>query len=91
MDLEQAIVCSVVFIAGIVIGIVIQKIHTNKKIPYGGKIILDYRINVSDMETIQPYNRAHWHEYKKLLFDVEYTPPENIGFYDRTKKFGNME
>ena len=86
MSLSQAIVCATVFITGIIIGIVLNKIKTHKKAPWAGYIVMDYRINSDDSIGIQsPYKQSHWHECKYLTFSVKVIPPEQMQFYDRTK------
>lgn len=86
MNLEQSIVCAVVFIVGIIIGIVINKIHMHKKAPWAGNVVIDYRINAEDHIGIEsPYRISHWHEYKYLTFSVKKVGPEEMKFYDRTK------
>ena len=71
MDLEQAIVCSVVFITGIIIGIVIHKIHISKKLPWAGNVVIDTRNPNGDTISIEsPKNITKWDKYKEIRFSV---------------------
>jgi hypothetical protein len=86
MDLEQAIVCAVVFIVGIIIGIVIEKLRTHKRAPWAGNLVMDYRINAEDHIGIESaYKVSHWHKYKYLTFSVKKVGPDQMKFYDRTE------
>lgn len=91
MDLEYAIVCAVVFIVGILLGVLIHKIRWNKKMIFGGYMLLDHRINSTQAENIEPYNRSKWQNYKYIWFKVDYEGPEKPGFYNRVNKFGKVD
>lgn len=65
-----AFMCGVCLI-GVVIGIVIEKIHQNKKIPWAGNVVIDTRRPNGDTIGIEsPHNITHWHKYKQLKFTV---------------------
>ena len=71
MSLEQALVCASVFIAGIIIGIVINKIHVSKKIPWAGNVVIDTRNPNGDTISIEsPKNITKWDKYKEIKFTV---------------------
>lgn len=71
MSLEYAIVCATVFIVGIIIGIIIHKIHINKKIPWAGNVVIDTRNPNGDTISIEsPKNITKWDKYKEIKFTV---------------------
>ena len=71
MDLEQAIVCAVVFIVGIIIGIIINKIHVSKRVPWAGNVVIDTRNPNGDTISIEsPKNITKWDKYKEIKFTV---------------------
>ena len=71
MSLEYAIVCATVFIVGIIIGIIIHKIHISKKIPWAGNVVIDTRNPNGDTISIEsPKNITKWDKYKEIKFTV---------------------
>lgn len=71
MDLQTAIVCAVVFIAGIIIGIVFKDIRYKHKVPWAGNVVIDTRRPNGDTISIEsPKNISHWEDYKELRFTV---------------------
>ena len=71
MELQTAIVCAVVFIAGIIIGIVFKDIRYKRKVPWAGNVVIDTRRPNGDTISIEsPKNISHWEDYKELRFSV---------------------
>jgi len=71
MNLEYAIVCSVVFIAGLIIGYIFHKIRMTRKIPWAGNVVIDTRRPNGDTIGIEsPKDISHWHNYKEIRFTV---------------------
>ena len=71
MSLEQAIVAAVLFITGIIIGMVLQKIRYSRKIPWAGNVVIDTRRPNGDTIGIEsPKDIRHWDKYKQLRFTV---------------------
>lgn len=65
-----AFMCGVGFI-GVIIGIVVEKIHQNKRIPWAGNVVIDTRRPNGDTIGIEsPHNVTHWHKYKQIKFTV---------------------
>jgi len=71
MDLQTAIVCAVVFIVGIIIGIVLKDIRYRHRVPWAGNVVIDTRRPNGDTISIEsPKNISHWEDYKELRFTV---------------------
>jgi len=71
MDLTYAIVCAVVFIAGIIIGSVWTKVRYKRKTPWAGELEYDMRRDTTDAIRISSsHNMSHWYKYKEIRFTV---------------------
>ena len=62
---------------GIVIDTFIRYLKRRKVIAKAGTIIVDWRRDCMDPISFEnPKNISHWHQYKKLIFDVKVIPEE---------------
>ena len=71
MDTTQIIISVALFIVGIIVGVILEKVRWKRKVPWAGNVVIDTRRPNGDTIGIEsPRNISHWDEYKEIRFNV---------------------
>ena len=72
MDLVLTIILiAIALVIGIIIGIIIANVRFAKNVPYAGEILVDWTIaDPSNISIQNGKDILHWHEKKRLMFNV---------------------
>ncbi len=71
MEWYEFLFMSVACLIGVIIGVVIEKLHHHKVAPWAGNVLIDLRRDCDDMIQIEsPKMMSKWKDYKYLTYSV---------------------